>query len=111
MVSFGMLWLVAATGIIAMLAVLLAVALHRINAKPAEVTVQAEPTLSVLLVNVPVETDGTGTLPSKAATAATGLAPNVQDLTSGNAVPAKVGSTRRPTAVSASALTTEIILM
>ena len=110
-VSIGMLRLVAATGIIAMQAVLLAVALHRINAKPAEVMVQVEPTLSVLPVNVPVETDGTGTMPSKAATAATGLASNVQDLTSGNAVPAKVDSTRRLTAVSAGALTTEIILM
>lgn len=74
--------------------------------------VQVEPTLSVVVaVNVLVETDGTGTLPSKAATVATGLARNVQDLTSGNVMPAKVGLTRRQTAVSAGALTIEIILM
>ena len=102
---------VAANLIIAIRAVLLALAIQRINAEPAEVMIQVEPTLSVVPVSVPVETGGTGTLPSKAATAATGLARNVQDLTSGNAVPAKVDSTRRPTTVSAGALTIEIILM
>ena len=94
MVFSTILRLVAANLIIAIRAVLLALAIQRINAEPAEVMIQVEPTLSVLPVNVPVETDGTGTMPSKAATAATGLASNVQDLTSGNAMPAKVGSTR-----------------